>query len=135
MDNSPSTLPPIAPTDPQPTEITHLTAWALANARFLRPVKAGILERAGQSARLLKFNREARRGRSPKNPLDLTRTPNVDAVLIYLFGKEADTPCIRCTKGYGIFDGCIVEKSMVSGACANCAYSSQARRCNLRGKE
>ena len=51
-----------------------------------------------------------------------------------LTGTLADTPCERCLRGLGRFQGCVVSEVCGLGTCANCYYGSKRERCNLRNK-
>jgi hypothetical protein len=49
-----------------------------------------------------------------------------------LTGTIADTPCERCLRGLGPFQGCVVSEVCGRGTCGNCYYGSKRERCNLR---
>ncbi|KAH7109505.1 hypothetical protein EDB81DRAFT_298725 [Dactylonectria macrodidyma] len=129
--DSSSSLPTVPPTAPQPTDPLELTSWALAKAQLIRPHKVLKFQEPPRPHRLLQLNTRSRQGRSSIPKLDLTRTQNIDAVLIFIFGIKRETPCHHCAKGNGIFLGCYTESSIASGACANCAYSSRGITCSF----
>lgn len=65
---------------------------------------------------------------------------NTVALVIYLTGDEATTPCEYCAKRNGPFVGCVVPAQSIHSrlgsqthrtACANCRYNWQSRNCTL----
>lgn len=75
----------------------------------------------------LKFNPRAQR----KRPYTDTDDKSVAAMVLQLIGKLASLPCTRCSKGNGVFDGCVkLPPNAPVGSrvknCANCWYSHQA---------
>ena len=66
--------------------------------------------------------------------INWSRSENVEAVLMQVTGTIADISCESCLRGAGPFQGCVVSELCGRGACANCYYGSDRRRCNLRRK-
>ncbi|KAH6953910.1 hypothetical protein BKA56DRAFT_604080 [Ilyonectria sp. MPI-CAGE-AT-0026] len=128
---SSSSLPSIPTTAPQPTDPLELTSWALTKAQLIRPHKVSKFQEPYRPPRPLQLNTRSRQGRSSIPKLDLTRTQNIDAILIFIYGIKRDTPCHHCARGNGIFQGCYTESSIATGACANCAYSSRGITCSF----
>ncbi|KAH7112424.1 hypothetical protein EDB81DRAFT_828124 [Dactylonectria macrodidyma] len=105
---SSSSLPSIPTTAPQPMDPLELTSWALAKAQLIRPHKVSKFQEPYRLPRPLQLNTRSRQGRSSIPKLDLTRTQNIDAILIFI---------------YGIPPGCYTESSIATGACANCTLT------------
>lgn len=127
-------LPSIDPATSQPSDSLNLTAWAIAKANITRPTRVQEFQQKFKPQRFIEFNTKSRQGRSSVPRLDLARTQNIDAVLIYIFGTDSNEPCVRCTKQYGIFQGCYSLKGIAGNACANCAYSSRGIQCTFHCK-
>ncbi|KAH7119268.1 hypothetical protein EDB81DRAFT_815675 [Dactylonectria macrodidyma] len=83
---SSSSLPSIPTTAPQPTDPLELTSWALAKAQLIRPHKVSKFQEPYRLPRPLQLNTRSRQGRSSIPKLDLTRTQNIDAILIFIYG-------------------------------------------------
>jgi hypothetical protein len=127
-------LPSIPATNSQPKNPVDLTAWVIAKIQILRPHKLVYFTENYTPQRFIQLNTQARQGRSHSNRLELTRPQNIDAALIFIFGNSQESPCQRCIKGQGIFNGCITLPGYASGACASCSYSSRGKSCELHGK-
>lgn len=65
--------------------------------------------------------------------MNLTRSKNIEALIITLCGTEAETSCEACSRGRGLFARCMVVTNMAQGSCSNCCYNGQSFRCNLHG--
>ncbi|KAH6973903.1 hypothetical protein EDB80DRAFT_735263 [Ilyonectria destructans] len=127
--------PPInSATAKQPSNKAALTSWALTKAQLLRPAKVIRCQEQATESRLLQLNTRARQGRSSSTGLDLTRTQNIDALLIYIYGTLRTPSCMQCARGNGIFEGCITKSDIAAGACANCTYSSRGIRCSYHDR-
>lgn len=68
------------------------------------------------------------------NPFDLVRREKRRAVMDYICGIEQERQCAHCEGGAGPFPKCVVASNSLNGACANCACSSSAKRCNFHGE-
>ncbi|KAH6973991.1 hypothetical protein EDB80DRAFT_742440 [Ilyonectria destructans] len=133
--------PPINSTAKQPSNKAALTSWALTKAQLIRPAKVIRCQEQATESRLLQLNTRARQGRSASTGLDLTRTQNIDALLIYIYGTSRTPSCMQCARGNSIFEGCITKTpstlqcpSMAAGVCANCIYSSRGIRCSYHDR-
>jgi hypothetical protein len=62
---------------------------------------------------------------------DLGRTERAHAVFAQTSGEEQQRPCECCVNELGPFVECIVAPEFSGGACANCAVSTTAKRCNF----
>lgn len=101
-------------------------------ARELKDVRPPYsLWQPNMDQRTLAFRPEyVRRG----NPFDLIRREKRRAVMDYICGVEQERPCEHCENGSGPFPKCVVAANSLNGACANCACSSSAKRCNFHGQ-
>jgi hypothetical protein len=65
---------------------------------------------------------------------DITRPEKLNAAFAQIAGERQWRPCDCCQKGNGPFLGCVVATNFANGACANCACSWHARKCNFHVK-
>jgi Protein of unknown function (DUF3716) len=77
---------------------------------------------------------ELREGRSTQT-MNITRTQNQDAILGQSRGEVVEQACDECVGGFGLFTECVTAtakgKAVGKGACMNCLYGSEAKRCNF----
>ena len=77
---------------------------------------------------------ELREGRSAQT-MNITRTQNQDAILGQSRGEVQAQACDECVNGFGLFTECVTAtakgKAVGKGACMNCLYGSEAKRCNF----
>ena len=62
---------------------------------------------------------------------DATRSQSKRAAFAYICGVEQPTPCESCQRECGPFVKCVVAAGFANGACANCAYYREGKRCNF----
>ena len=124
MDIPTVSLPTVDISDPQPEDPARYTAWVLNKAKSARPDKVNCLLELNNPKRFLKLNLKPKQGRSQ----------NIDGIMIFLTGIEQERACTQCQNGNGVFNGCVTNKNIANGACANCAYSSHAKSCQLYSK-
>ncbi|KAF8448379.1 hypothetical protein BDZ91DRAFT_752071 [Kalaharituber pfeilii] len=92
------------------------------------------------SARLQKLVAMPRlRGVQLRNGKELSfrRMTSHEAILASTRGQIAAKPCIRCKKGAGPFEKCIIIEGEMNGGCNNCHFSSKScpfRKGNTRTK-
>ncbi|CBF82190.1 hypothetical protein AN5277.2 [Aspergillus nidulans FGSC A4] len=63
------------------------------------------------------------------------RNSNSEALLGQMVGSHSPKPCTHChIKESGPFEGCIVVAGRFQGACANCHFGSEGKRCDFHIK-
>lgn len=72
----------------------------------------------------------------PNKVINWARAVNREAGLIQITGDKKTTPCNFCAKGAGPFEGCFTAgNDIAQGACGNCHYNSEGRRCTFHTSE